>query len=97
MNSSTNCPTTLEQQRQHFEQLIHQPQPAAGSNPIVQRLIHLGGAIVRFLTSEQEPRIWQRTRHGRRTWFAYDPITDQKRQFFTEQDLRLWLDTRYYE
>ncbi len=98
MNSSTNCPTPIEQQRQQLERLVGQPQDgAARVNPFFHKLIRLGGALMRFFTAEQELRVWQRNRNGRLTWFAYDPITGQKRQFLTEQDLRLWLDTRYYE
>jgi hypothetical protein len=97
MNSSTNCPQTLDQQRQRFERLVNYSQPPAGPNPVLNRLMSLGGSIVRFLTANQELRVWQRTRNGRQVWFAYDPITDQRRQFFAEADLRLWLDTRYYE
>lgn len=52
---------------------------------------------MRFFTANQELRIWQRTRNGRQVWFAYDPITEQRRQFFAEEDVRHWLDARYYE
>jgi hypothetical protein len=97
MNSSTNCPNSLDQQRQRFEQLINFPQPIAEPKTFTHRLVTLGGSIVRFLTADRQLRIWQRTRRGRQVWFAYDPITDQTRQFFSEADVRLWLDTRYYE
>jgi hypothetical protein len=97
MNSSTHCPHTLDQQRQRFERLVNGSQPKAGNRVFVNRLIALGGSMMRFLTANQELRIWQRTRNGRPVWFAYDPMTDQKRQFFAEEDVRRWLDTRYYE
>jgi len=97
MNSSTNCPNTLDQQRQRLERLVDYPHAAAVPGPFVQHLIALGGAIMRFFTANQELRIWQRTRNGRQVWFAYDPITEQRRQFFAEEDVRHWLDARYYE
>jgi hypothetical protein len=98
MNGSTHSPQPLDQQRQRFERLLDQAElrahrPSTGR----QKLLTLGGNIVRFLTSERSLRVWQRTRQGRQAWFAYDPITDQTRQFHTEQDLRIWLDQRYYE
>ena len=98
MNSSTHYSNTLEQQRQRFEQLVQQPQqPTAAANPFVHNLIRLGDRLMRFFTADHQVRIWQRTRNGRPVWFAYDPMTNQKRQFFNEQDVRNWLDTRYYE
>ena len=96
MNSSTNCPNPLNQQRQRLEHLVRYPQPAAAS-PFVQQLISLGGSLMKFFTAGHELRIWQRTRNGRQVWFAYDPITEQKHQFLAEEDVRHWLDTRYYE
>jgi hypothetical protein len=96
MNSSTNCPNTLDQQRQRLERLVSYSQPGVPGS-FVQHLISLGGSIMRFFTANQELRIWQRTRNGRQVWFAYDPITDQKRQFLAEEDVRRWLDARYYE
>lgn len=96
MNGFTPYPNTLDQQRQRFEQLLERPQPAK-RHPLIQLLMSAGGTIVRFLTDDPQLRIWQRNRHGRSIWFAYDPITGQKRQFFSEYEVRLWLDTRYYE
>ena len=52
---------------------------------------------MKFLTSGNELRIWQRTSNGRPIWFAHDPITNRTRSFTSEQDVRQWLDNRYYE
>lgn len=52
---------------------------------------------MKFLTQGNELRIWQRTRNGRPTWFAYDPVTNRTRSFYAEADLRHWLDQRYYD
>jgi hypothetical protein len=83
----------LNRQRQRFETLVQQP---AGS-PLAQTLKQIGDRTMRFFTGQTEPRIWQRTRHGQPTWFAHDPITNRTRQFTSEQDVRLWLEKRYYE
>ena len=96
MHSSTNCPYTLDQQRQRLERLVNGSQPTP-SRPLIRILISTGAALMKCLTAEPQIRIWQRTRNGRQIWFAYDPVTDQKRQFCSEQEVRLWLDTRYYE
>lgn len=52
---------------------------------------------MRFLTGGSDLRIWQRTRNGQPTWFAHDPVTNRTRSFVSEQDVRQWLDRRYYE
>lgn len=98
MTNSSNYPQPLDQQRQRLEVLIQRPGAAPqGSSPVLQRLMTLGGRVISFLTTNQDLRIWQQTRQGRQIWFAYDPITDQKRQFFSEHELRIWLDSRYYD
>ncbi|MGF1567158.1 MAG: hypothetical protein ACFCVD_03635 [Nodosilinea sp.] len=99
MNSTTNYPNhDLDRQRQRLEALVYpNTQPEKASSALVQALKTLGGGIVKFLTAQNELRIWQRTRNGRQTWFAYDPITNQTRRFYSEHEVRLWLDNRYYE
>jgi hypothetical protein len=99
MNRTTNYSNNLDLQRQRFEQLMQETghRPAEQKSVFATALTYLGDTIMRFLTSNNELRIWQRTRNGRSTWFAYDPVTDRKRQFYSEQEVRLWLDNRYYE
>lgn len=102
MNSTTQHPNQdFEQQRQRLEALVHPNYRAELAEPAESALVRtcktLGGGLVRFLTSQNELRIWQRTRQGRQTWFAYDPITNKTRQFYSEHEVRLWLDTRYNE
>jgi hypothetical protein len=44
-----------------------------------------------------EPRVWQKINsNGQITWFAYDPETSISKAFSSEQDVRIWLETRYY-
>lgn len=85
----------LNRQRQRLEALVQQP--TQGSRSLAQTLKQIGDRTMRFFTGQTEPRIWQRTRQGQPTWFAHDPITNRTRQFTTEQDVRLWLEKRYYE
>lgn len=84
----------LHRQRQRLEALV---QPARGGSDLAQTLKQLGDRAMRFFTGQTEPRIWQRTRQGQPTWFAHDPITNRTRQFSSEQEVRLWLEKRYYE
>ncbi|MGB3138036.1 MAG: hypothetical protein WBG38_01190 [Nodosilinea sp.] len=88
----------LQQQRQRLETLV---QPTPGDRSIRyslrQILTTLGDRTMKFLTGQNELRIWQRTRSGQPLWFAHDPVTNRTRSFCSEQDVRNWLDSRYYE
>lgn len=84
----------LHRQRQRLEALVP---PAQGGKTLAPSLKQLGDRAMRFFAGQTEPRIWQRTRQGQPTWFAHDPITNRTRQFSSEQDVRLWLEKRYYE
>ncbi|MFQ4135268.1 hypothetical protein PGN35_003015 [Nodosilinea sp. PGN35] len=95
MNSTThNSNTDLRRQRQRLEALV---QPAPQPSRLGRAMHTLGDRLLSFFTGTPELRIWQRTRHGQPVWFAHDPITDRTRSFYSEQDLRQWLDHRYYE
>ncbi|TVQ09423.1 MAG: hypothetical protein EA368_09490 [Leptolyngbya sp. DLM2.Bin27] len=85
----------LNLQRQRLEALVNSP--AQGSSELAQTLKQLGDRAMRFFTGQTEPRIWQRTRQGQLTWYAHDPVTNRTRQFSSEQEVRLWLEKRYYE
>ncbi len=84
----------LHRHRQRLEALV---QPSQGGKTLALTLKQLGNRAMRFFTGQTEPRVWQRTRQGQLTWFAHDPITNRTRQFSSEQDVRLWLEKRYYE
>jgi hypothetical protein len=44
-----------------------------------------------------DPRIWQRRdRFGRVYWQVYDPIRDRTIIFNSEEEVRYWLDQRFY-
>ncbi|HIK46157.1 MAG TPA: hypothetical protein IGR64_14935 [Leptolyngbyaceae cyanobacterium M65_K2018_010] len=93
MNLSTRYSNRdVELKRQQLETLI-QPQPP--TNVLVQGWKNLGNRFLQFLTAGSELRIWQQACRGQSIWFAYDPITNQKRSFYSQEDLRIWLDSRY--
>jgi hypothetical protein len=95
MNSTTRDRNyDLNHQRQRLEGLVA---PATPGRSLTSLLFQLGERTMKFLTQGNELRIWQRTRNGRPTWFAYDPVTNRTRSFYAEADLRHWLDQRYYD
>lgn len=45
-----------------------------------------------------ESRIWQRRdRFGKLYWRIYDPSSDRSITFTSEQEIRKWLDQRFYK
>lgn len=47
--------------------------------------------------SLREPQIKQKQdRHGNQYWQAYDSSTNKSCTFGSEQDVRAWLENRYY-
>ncbi len=44
-----------------------------------------------------EPHVWQRRdRFGQIYWQVYDPIRDRTLTFDSEEEVRYWLDQRFY-
>lgn len=60
-------------------------------------LNQIGTAFLKLFDQSQEPRIAKRLdRWGNIYFSAYDPV-DQKHYVFTsEQEVRIWLEQRYY-
>lgn len=60
-------------------------------------LAQWGKDWVRFLTRGGEPKIWQtQTQKGEIIWKVYDPKTRKAEQFMNEEDVRIWIEKRYY-
>ncbi len=56
-----------------------------------------GRSWVQFLTGGGEPKIWQTlTQNGEMIWNVYDPKTRKTEQFMNEEDVRIWIEQRYY-
>ncbi|MEA5450497.1 hypothetical protein VB780_18090 [Leptolyngbya sp. CCNP1308] len=95
MNSTTRTTNSeLNRQRQRLETLVQPTPRALGLSQVFRSL---GDRLLNFFTGTEELRIWQSTRNGHQVWFAHDPITNRTRSFYSEQDVRQWLDNRYYE
>lgn len=54
------------------------------------------GLIPKFIGSN-ELRVWQSyDRFGNNWWHAYDPVTGRHTSVNSEAELRVWIETRYY-
>ncbi|HLO47461.1 MAG TPA: hypothetical protein VK211_03445 [Kamptonema sp.] len=43
-------------------------------------------------------RIWQTSdRYGKTLWHAYDPATGRSTSVATEDEMRVWIEQRYYQ
>jgi hypothetical protein len=91
MNSTPYSQSNLERQRLQLEALVQTP--SGRLNPLKT----WGRIVIHALTAHRSPRIRQRMVQGQLQWVAYDPITQRTRYFLTEQDVRIWLESRYYE
>jgi len=48
-----------------------------------------------FFTQGHQPNIRKTVSGGQKTWQVYDPATHQKATFYSEDDMRVWLENRY--
>ena len=98
MDSYTNPQSIqLEAQRQKLNALLQAERPQPSIHPLKEVVSRLGASMVQFLTGQRSLRIWTRTRQGQQVWYVYDTLANRKQQFTSEEDLRIWLDKRYYE
>lgn len=71
-----------------------QPQDKAlklsGLNKVWQRLLQ-------FFVSGDELRIWQTQDHGKTWWHAYDSVTGRRTSVDSEEEMRSWIEQRYYQ
>lgn len=67
------------------------------NNQFISNLQRLGNWLVTFLTSGNQVRIWQSSdRFGNTYWHAYDPQANLSIKGVSEEELRVWLEKRYY-
>ncbi|MEO1068365.1 MAG: hypothetical protein AAFW95_04510, partial [Cyanobacteria bacterium J06638_6] len=66
-------------------------QAKAYAGPIASRLLA-------YFCGDQTLRVTvKRDRRGNPYFVAYDPVSQQRHTFSSEQELRIWADTRYYQ
>lgn len=53
--------------------------------------------LTNVLTFNTEPRVWQKhDRDGNLSWRVYDPCTNQYATFTSADEVRSWIEERYY-
>ncbi|MGF1459386.1 MAG: hypothetical protein ACFBSG_10205 [Leptolyngbyaceae cyanobacterium] len=64
----------------------------------IARLQRWGSALLRYFTGSQEPRISvQQDSEGQPVFEIYDPVDQSRHTLTSEQDVRVWLEKRYYQ
>ncbi|MDM9382533.1 hypothetical protein QUB80_17675 [Chlorogloeopsis sp. ULAP01] len=55
-------------------------------------------AIANWIASGSELQVWQESdRYGHPfCWHAYDPVTGSHACFGSEEEIRMWIEQRYY-
>jgi hypothetical protein len=90
MNSSTSYSNTKS-----FDS--SPPNSSAHGLQLGRAIKAIGDKIATFLTTGNELHVWTNQQHGHVIWHVYDPMTEHKEQFSSEEELRLWLEQRYYQ
>ncbi len=52
--------------------------------------------LIQALTTSFELQVWQTQKNGQVCWHAYDPKTGRSACFGCEDDMRVWIEQRYY-
>lgn len=97
---SYNCPESnfVLLNSQELNALIEEVKPAKPNSIKLPDLEQLWNFVLEILTRSPEPKIYEKhDRNGKLYFQVYDPITHQSSTFNTEQEVRIWLDQRYYQ
>ncbi len=98
MKSHTLSPRLNAPGLRSLESVRYTPDVSALWQSLIS-LFHIPGfwhRVAAFLTGPTEPQIYsRRDRRGKVYYRLYDPRTDQRRVFSSEEDIRIWLDQRY--
>lgn len=75
-----------------LEQIV-EPVTRSRTNEFKNWLIKVGQSIVRFLTTQDELKIWQsKDWFGHSWWNVYIPKTEQRVRLNSEEEVRIWLE-----
>ena len=53
--------------------------------------------LVKAIAHSNEPRVWQTKKHGQVLWHGYDPASGKTVTRFSETEMLIWLEERYYQ
>ena len=85
-------------QQSQIEAASLQPQPKRNLQSLRAKLNDLWQAVIGFLETSSELYITQiQNKTGQTQWKAFAPITRQFTQFDSEEDVRVWVEERYYQ
>lgn len=83
---------------QELDAFIEDAKPAKRNSIKLPDWQQLWNAALEIFVRSPEPKIHQKyDRHGNLYFQVYDPIAQQSSTFSTEQEVRIWLDQRYYQ
>lgn len=85
-------------QQSQIEAASLQPQPKRNLQSLRAKLNDLWQGVIEFLETSSELYITQiQDAKGQTQWKAFDPTTGQSAQFDSEEDVRVWVEERYYQ
>lgn len=83
---------------QELEALVAEPTSLQRKRISRPRFDRLWDFLLDTLGRTSEPRIYRKhDRHGNQYFHVYDPSTGMSSTFASEQEVRIWLDRRYYD
>ncbi|MDB9313306.1 hypothetical protein PN462_09365 [Spirulina sp. CS-785/01] len=89
LSLSTNTAHYATRQPSAWQSVLH--------HPLVSRLQRWGQEVISALEGSDEPRVTLcRSAKGETYWKVYDPKHRFTAMFATEQEVRVWLEQRYY-
>jgi len=99
MHSYTEKSALLERRRHHLESLVNQTDYITAYHPSqLGRLLNLlEERFMNWLTTGSMPRVSKALQGDAEVWKVYDPIANRTRYFAEENDLRIWMEARYYQ
>ncbi|MFE4107206.1 hypothetical protein [Almyronema epifaneia] len=87
----------LDLNRQQLEKTLKRSQTEFAKNAIAQLFSRLGSTLLNLLIESDQPRVRVREANGETVWQAYDPVSRHQAAFNSEEELRAWLEQRYYQ
>ena len=66
--------------------------------PLLSLLKRIFEPLLAAIICRDELRLWQTSdRYGNTLWHAYDPATGRSTSAVTEDEMRIWIEQRYYK
>lgn len=98
MNSYTEQSTLLERRHHRFAAFVNPAYTTAYHPSQLGKLLgRLSHRLMQWLTTGSMPRVTKEMQGDTEVWKVYDPISHVTRHFVEENDLRIWMEARYYQ